>query len=337
MNRREPAHIDTAAVFVQNRLRGTLLQGSEMDVMGAPERLRSRSRGATNPRAGSRNAWERMFTWRRVPIRVHNARLLDPPATLDSHGFELVRVGGAAGSRQSVDGRREAYRIESRRLVEALTGCEESLVINQIHRGGFNGLSPGDPLEPAAPGAGAVAVHVRQVHTDISPWVELRSEWNAFVKGRHGAVYNVWRSTDLDGPVEDMPLAVCCAASVAHRDMVATWAPGLLPGGGGFVSYHLAHDASQRWFYYPRMTSDEALVLRFYDTREPLGGRRGVFHVAVDDPGTPSGARRRESVDIRVAAAFGEETERDARRARFLAELPPVPDALRHPAGAPVG
>ena len=132
-----------------------------------------------------------------------------------------------------------------------------------------------------------------------------------------------------DSQREDMPLAVCSVRSVAHRDMVATWAPGLLSGDDGFVSYHLVHDASQRWFYYPRMTADEALVLRFYDTREPLGARRGVFHVAVDDPGTPSGAKRRESVDIRVAATFGEETERDARRARFLAELPPIPDALR--------
>ena len=335
MNRREPTHIDTAAVFVQHRLRGTLLEGSEMDVMGAPERLRSRLRGAASPQAQSKDPWERIYTWRRVPIRVHNARLLDPPATLESHGFELVRAGRAADKRQGIGGQLKAYRIESRRIVEALTGCGESWVVNQVHRGGFHGLRMGDPLESGVAGVGTVAIHVRQVHTDVSPWVELWSEWNEFVKGRHGAIFNVWRSTDPAGPVEEMPLAVCSANSVVQSDMVATLAPGLLPGGEGFVSYHLAHAASQQWFYYPRMTADEALVMRFYDTREPQGGRRGVFHVAVKDPGTPAEARRRESVDIRVAAAFGEETERDARRARFLAELPPIPDAPGFSAGMP--
>lgn len=298
--------------------------------MGVPEGLSSRLLGAENPQAN--DAWARMYTWCRVPIRVYNARLLEPPATLESHGFELVRAGGGVvGRRQGMGAQVEAYRNASRRIVEDITGCAESRVIQQVHRGGFHGLQPGDTHEPDSPRADAiintlnVAIHVRQAHTDVSPYVELRSEWNEFVKGRHGAVFNVWRSTDLDGPVEEMPLAVCCASSVAHDDMVATLAPGLLPGDEGFLSYHLVHSASQQWFYYPRMTPDEALVMRFYDTREARGGRRGVFHVAVEDPGTASGARRRESVDIRVAAAFGDETERDARRARFLAELPPIP------------
>ena len=328
---RAPPHIDTTAVFVQDALRGTLLHGSDMHMMGGTERLRSGLLGAENLQAHLKNPWARMKTWRRVPIRVHNARLLEPPATLESHGFELVRAGAAASRRQGIGAQVEAYRNASRRIVEELTGCAESRIIQQVHRAGFHGLEPGDTHEPDAPRADAiisslhVAIPALQAHTDVSPWVELRSEWNAFVKGRHGAIFNVWRSTDLDGPIEEKPLAVCCASSVAQGDMVATLAPGLLPGDEGFVSYHLAHAASQQWFYYPRMTLDEALVMRFYDTREERGGRRGVFHVAVEDPGTASGARRRESVDIRVAAAFGDETERDARRARFLAELPPIP------------
>ena len=314
MTRREA--IDTTAVFVRDHWRGTLL-----------------------PHGMQKNMWELLSMWRRVPIRVRNARLLDPPATLASHGFELVRVGGATGGRQGIDGQCEAFRAEAVKIVEALTGCGESRVINQYHRNGFLGLRPGDTHEPAALRAGAmmntvtVGFPTREVHTDVSPWSELRPEWNEFVKERHGGVFNVWRSTDPDGPVEDMPLAVCCADSVAHRDMVATWFPGY--PGGGVLDYRLTHNASQQWFYYPRMGADEALVMRLYDTREPLGGRRGVFHAAVEDPGAPSGARRRQSVDIRIAVAFEDEIEQDARRARFLAELPPVPDALRPSAGMP--
>lgn len=307
----DPAHIDTGAFFVKGRLRGTLM-----------------------PDTGKMDLKDQMRWWHRVLIRAHNARRLDPPATLDSHGFELVRVESAVSHRQSRDERRETYCIESRRIVETLTGCKESRVLNQVYRGGFHGLRPGEPLDPAAPLAGAVTAYARQVHTDVSPWVEVQPEWNALVQGRHGAILNVWRSTDLAGPVEQMPLAVCHARNVAPRDMVAAWAPGLLPGGGGFVTYNLAHNAFQHWFYYPCMAPDEALVFKLYDTREAMGCRRGVFHAAVDDPGTPPGAKRRESLDIRVGAVFEAETEPDARRTRFLAELPPVPDELLHSPGA---
>ena len=304
MSRCDPTHIDTAAFFVRDRLRDTVMAD-----------------------AASMDLAERRRWWRPVPVRIRNARLLDPPPTLDSHGFELVRVESAVHAGQQIDERRTMYRAEARRIVEALTGCRQSRALNWVYRGGFHGLRPGDLLNRSAPDAGMVTHYAERAHTDVSPWVELQPEWNLFLNGRHGAIYNVWRSTDLGGPVERMPLAVCHFRHIASRDMVAAWTSGLLPNGAGFITYNLAYDAFQQWFYYPRMTPDEVLVLKLYDTREGVGCRRGVFHMAVRDPSTPPGARRRESVDIRVGTAFEDETERDARRARFLAELPPIPDA----------
>ncbi len=305
MRRRAPTHIDTIAVFVRDRLRGTVMP--DIDSMDRAERLRS---------------------WWPVPIRLRNARLLDPAPTLRTHGFELVGVESAVNARQGIGERRETYCAESLRVVEALTGCKKARVLNQLYRGGFHGLQPGDPLDPSAPDAGTVAHYAERVHTDVSPWVELQPPWSAFVNGRHGAIFNVWRNTDLGGPVKRMPLAVCQAHSISPRDMVAALTYGLLEGGGAFVGYNLAYNAFQQWFYYPHMAPDEALVLRLYDTREEMGCRRGVFHMAVEDPSAPHGAKRRESVDMRIGAAFEDETEADVRRARFLAELPPVPDAL---------
>ena len=309
----KPAYIDTGAFFARGRLRGTIMP--DHNSMDRAQWLRS---------------------WHAVPIRVRNARLLDPPPTLDSHGFELVRVDWADG-RQGADKRRETYCAESKRVVEALTACKRSRILNQVYRGGFHGLQPGDLVDPSAPDAGTVTHYVERAHTDISPWVEQQREWKAFVQGRHGAIFNVWRSTDLHRPVERDPLAVCHSRNVAPRDMVAAWTYGLLPDGGDFLGYNLAFDAFQQWYYYPGMAPDEALVLKLYDTREEMGCRRGVFHTAVRDPGAPPAARRRESADIRIGAVFDNETEQDARRARFLAELPPLPDALRQASGAPGG
>ncbi len=311
MSRADPAFMDTAAYFVRGRLRGTVM-----------------------PDHNSMDRTEWLRSWHGVPIRVRNARLLDPPPTLDSHGFELIRVESAADSQQDIGKRRDSYCEESKRIVEALTGCGKSRALNQVYRGGFHGLRPGDQLDPEAPDAGTVTHYVERAHTDISPWVELQPEWKAFAQDRHGAIYNVWRSTDLRRPVERDPLAVCHSRNVAPQDMVAAWTYRLLPDGGDFLGYNLAFDAFQQWYYYPRMGPDEALVLKLYDTREEMGCRRGVFHTAVRDPGAPPGARCRESADIRVGAVFDNETEQAARRARFLAELPPVPGKLRHARGA---
>ena len=301
-----PTHIDTVAFFVRDRLRGGVM-----------------------PDANSMDREERLRTWRGLPIRVRNARLLDPPPTLDSHGFELVRIESTVSARQDIDRRRETYCDESKRIVEALTGCIKTRMLNQVYRGAFCGLRPGELVDPTTPENGAVTHYLERAHTDISPWVELQEEWRSFVKGRHGAIYNVWRSTDLDCRVEHMPLAVCQMRSVMSRDMVAAWTYGLLPNGGGFLTYNMAFNAFQQWFYYPFMTPGEALVMRLYDTREEMGCRRGVFHTAIEDPGTSPETRRRQSADIRIGAVFDDETEQDARRARFLAELPSVPDTLR--------
>lgn len=300
MNRRGPTHIDTTAFFVRDRLRGK-----------------------TMPDSRSMNLDERLNSWHPMHIRLRNARLLDPEPTLASHGFELVRIESAINSSQSVNERRDTYCAESRRIIEKLTGCVKSRMLNQVYRGGFQGLGPGEMLDPSLPSAGTVTHYSELAHTDVSPYLERQLEWTLFVKKRHGAIYNVWRSTDLDDPVQSMPLAVCHNRSIASRDMVAGWYDGLLPDGGPFLGYNLAYDAFQQWYYYPGMTREEALVIKVYDTREELGNRRGVFHMAVADPGEPPGAKRRQSVDIRVGALFENETGQEVRRARYHAELPP--------------
>lgn len=296
-----PSHIDTVAYFIRDRLRGTVV-----------------------PDTNGMDREERLRTWRALRIRVRNARLLDPAPRLDSHGFELVPIDSGITASQGVDERREAYCAEAKQVVKSLTGCNRTRMLNQVYRGGFCGLRPGEMVDPSTPETGAVTSYLERAHSDVSPWVERQLEWKLFVQGRHGAIYSVWRSTDLDRPVEHMPLAVCQKHSVAPQDMVAAWTHGLLPGGGGFLTYNMAFSAFHQWFYYPHIAPDEALVMRLYDTREETGCRRGVFHTAVQDPNAPADAKARESADIRVGAVFDEETDQDARRARFLAELPPV-------------
>ncbi len=301
------SHFDTAAFFARQRLQGTVmpeLDGTDL------------------------NAWN--HHWQAVPIRVRNARLLDPLPTLESHGFELVRIETAVSERQSLRERIRAYEDEARRIIELLCGCCETRCLNIVFRGGFNEKVPGEPLGRSESEFGNVYNYARYAHTDVSPWLEMQPLWNAFADKRHCAIYNVWRNTDLSNPVEQMPLAVCDPRSVALDNMIAACSSGLLPDGNRMIGYNLARNVFQSWYYYPLLTFDEALVFKLYDTREPVCSRRGVFHTAVNDPCAATVAKRRVSLDMRIGAVFEEESDYEARRRQFLADLPSVPDEF-HP------
>lgn len=300
-------HFDTAAYFARTTMKGKLMpivDGSDM------------------------NDWNRH--WQPVPIRVRNARLLDPAPTLESHGFELVRYDTEIHERQSIHERMDIYTSEGQRIVESLSGCRESRSLNAVFRGGFKDKSPGEPLGRTESEMGSVYNYARYAHTDVSPWLEMQPLWNAFANRRHCAIYNIWRNTDISNPIEQMPLAVCDQKSISPSDMVAAWGVSLLPDGNRMIGYNLSTSLFQAWYFYPNMTHNEALVLKLYDTREPVGTLRGIFHTAVHDPDASDTAKRRESLDMRIGAVFENEIDYDGRRTRYIAELPPVPEEL-HP------
>ena len=301
------SHFDSATYFARASLQGTL--APQQDGMDLDE-------------------WHKY--WRASPVRVRNARLLDPSPTLSTHGFELVNFETGTNERQSILERIRTYTEEAQQIVESRVECKETRSLNTVFRGGFQDKLPGEPLGQTDADYGSVYNYARYAHSDVSPWLEMQPLWNAFAQKRHCAIFNVWRNTDLSNPIEQMPLAVCHPGSVALGDMVATWAPSLLPDGNRMIGYSLVYNPFQAWYYYPNMTHNEALVLKLYDTREPVCSQRGVFHTAVADPDAPTEAKRRVSTDMRIGAVFRDESEYDKRRARYLADLPPVPDEL-HP------
>ena len=47
-----------------------------------------------------------------------------------------------------------------------------------------------------------------------------------------------------------------------------------------------------------------------------------VFHTAVADPTTPDDAPMRSTIEVRMQAIYGADTDREARAARFKAAIP---------------
>jgi hypothetical protein len=118
---------------------------------------------------------------------------------------------------------------------------------------------------------------------------------------KHRFVFiNVWRP--IRGPVEQMPLAVCDARSIAPADLVPT---DLKYTDRTGEVHSLAFNPGHRWFYVPHMRTDEVLLLKCYDSMDD-GRARFTAHGAFDDPNTPAGAPARESIEVRTIAFFAD-------------------------------
>ena len=66
--------------------------------------------------------------------------------------------------------------------------------------------------------------------------------------------------------------------------------------------YSLTFSDEHRWYYYPRMSAGETLLLKCFDS-DPS---RACFsaHTAFDDPNCPDDAPPRESIEVRTLAFF---------------------------------
>ena len=69
-------------------------------------------------------------------------------------------------------------------------------------------------------------------------------------------------------------------------------------------NYLVHHNPQQTWYYYPRMTRDEVLLLKVWDSVDLPVAKRFTLHGAFKDPSSPSDAHDRESIEIRCLCIF---------------------------------
>jgi hypothetical protein len=118
------------------------------------------------------------------------------------------------------------------------------------------------------------------------------------------AEINVWRP--IRGPVESSPLAVCDAQSIAPGDFVPSDL--VYPDKVG-ETYRFRHNRHHRWFYFPHMQGNEAILLKCYDSKED-GRARFTAQTAFEDPTSAPDAAARESIEVR-ALIFWPEQDRN--------------------------
>ena len=136
---------------------------------------------------------------------------------------------------------------------------------------------------------------------------------NILSNGRY-AIINLWRNIVTD-PVENNPLALCDASTVSSKDLIVFeihYADRV--GENYFAKHSLKHD----WYFYDRMTKNEVLLIKQWDSEGVLATTKGKssdsdfskkpctfsFHSAFEDPNTAEDAPDRWSMEVRCIVIY---------------------------------
>ena len=244
-------------------------------------------------------------TRERKPMRVRNARLLPNGFSLDVEGFAFARQVTAVTDFYDDAQLASVYTPEVERLVAEHTGASEVVVFDHTRRS--SALEHREKYKSRDP-AGAA-------HTDYTDSSARQRVGDVFTEAAEAerrlagrfVIVNVWRS--MTGLIEQWPLALCDARTinddllhtVERRDNVRREPS--FEYSRPSETRHASYDDGHRWYYFPRMTRDEAILIKNYDTLTD-GTARYALHSAIEDPTSPADAAPRESIETRAFAFF---------------------------------
>jgi hypothetical protein len=218
-------------------------------------------------------------------VLIRDARRIG--ASVDVQGFAWVHSPSSIEFTDE-DAITSLGRRDAADLVRDVTGAARVVVFDHTVR----------KRAPDAARQPSTRVHVDYTANSAPKRVRdlLGDEAEALLKKRV-AFINVWRA--IRHPAADWPLALCDARTVLPEDLVATDI--VYPDRRGEI-YGLTHNPRQRWFYYPALELDEALLIKCYDSDE--NAARFTPHTAFENPLTPPNTAPRESIEFRTIAFF---------------------------------
>jgi hypothetical protein len=214
--------------------------------------------------------------------------------SLDENGFVFVEHKTAVTDFFDKQQLETVYYREVALLIQSISGAKRVHVFDHT-------LRSGDEAEREAK---LIREPVLSAHNDYTEWSGpnrvrelLPDEADVLLKSRF-AIIQVWRA--INQPIRSNPLAIADAKSIATEDLLV--AERRYPHRVG-QTYRLKYSPRHRWFYFPEMRRDEALVFKVFDS-EKDGRARFTPHTSFDDPTTPPGAPPRQSIEARALVFF---------------------------------
>lgn len=270
-------------------------------------------------------------------VTVHDARLAEKK-TLAESGFQLIDDPFRQTDLDFFDHARvtRVYYEECSRLIAEATGAERvyafdhnirSAAGKQEKRGVLGGQQVQNPLHlvhndytlTSAPeriqrlarppsGNDTLRTILEPGRSLLPPEMAKRALED---RGRF-AIINVWRNI-TDQPVATHPLALCEGASLSVEDLVVLEIHYADRIGENYLA---KHSPQHRWYFFPAMTRDEALLIKQWDSAGELARKDSSgadapeapctfsLHSAFEDPATPEGAPDRWSIEVRCAVLY---------------------------------
>jgi hypothetical protein len=229
---------------------------------------------------------------RRITIR--NGRRFADQFGLEQNGFRFVPHDTEVKDFFEEEQIRRVYYPEMEALVKAESGASRVVVFDHTLRTADDELRQTQKIREV----------VRRVHNDYTEWSapqrvrDLLPQEAEELLRRRFAIVQVWRP--IRHPVETFPLAICDARTLSVDDLVVS--ERRYPNRVG-QTYAIKYNPAHRWYWFPRMRREEAIVFKVFDSLRD-GRARWTAHTAFDDPSSPRNARPRESIEIRTLAFF---------------------------------
>lgn len=225
-------------------------------------------------------------------VPIFDGRLIAKNFSLDREGFELVRHPTAVKNFYDEAEIKRVYYPAVEAFMRATLKADRVVIFDHTVRKRVDGAAD---IRSSGPRQPATRVHVDQTLSSGPNRVHehVPEEAEELLKGRV-QVINLWRP--IRGPVRDAPLAMADGSTVAPDDLIASDL--IYPNRRG-ETYSVKYNPNHRWFYFPEMTADEALLLKCYDSATDGRTRFGP-HTAFVDPTTPPDTPPRESIEIRA-------------------------------------
>ena len=200
-------------------------------------------------------------------VTIRNGRLHVKDFILEREGFRFVRHDTKVADFYDDDDVRKVYYPEMEALVKAESGASRVVVFDHTLRTADDALREQRKIREVVP----------RVHNDYAEWSApqrvrdlLPDEADTLLRRRF-AIVQVWRPIRL--PVESFPLAICDARSVSTDDLVISERRYQHRVG---QTYAITYNPDHKWFWFPRMRREEAIVFKVFDFRErrprPLDG-----------------------------------------------------------------
>jgi hypothetical protein len=225
---------------------------------------------------------------------LRNGRLHLGEFDIDKTGFVFVDHPTKVRDFYDEDEVRRVYYPEMEALIKREAGAKRVVVFDHTLR----------TQDEAQRESRQIRDVVRRVHNDYTEFSARKrvrdlmgDEAEELLKG-HFAIVQCWRPIRL--PVESWPLAIADSRTLAEKNMVVTERRYQDRVGQTMA---ITFDPEHRWYWFPHMRRDEALVFKVFDS-ETDGRARWTAHTAFDDPTSPPNPRFRESIEIRTLAFF---------------------------------